>query len=49
MRQKGADRMTNSVEPDLSLHCLLKPVCPNTVSGMDLNTFRPGANRAPNF
>ena len=26
--QKGGDGITNSVDPDL--HCLLRPICPNT-------------------
>ena len=34
--QKGRDRIANSVDPDqtapsdLGLHCLLRPICPNT-------------------
>ena len=39
MSPKGADRITNSVDPDqtalydqsdLGLHCLLRPICSNT-------------------
>ena len=33
MHPKDADRMANSVDPeqsDLGLHCLLRPICPNT-------------------
>ena len=28
---KGADRMENSVDPDMGLHCLLTPICPKTL------------------
>ena len=30
MHPKDADGMANSVDPDLGLHCLLRPICPNT-------------------
>ena len=30
MGPKEADEMANSVDPDLGLHCFLKPVCPKT-------------------
>ena len=35
MCPEGADRMTNSIDPDqeqsdLDLHCLASPVCPKT-------------------
>ena len=35
MHPKEADAMANSVDPDqkqsdLGLHCLLRPICPNT-------------------
>ena len=33
MHPKDADGMTNSVDPeqsDLGLHCLPRPICPNT-------------------
>ena len=35
MNPKDADGMANSVDPDqtafdLGLHCLLRPICPNT-------------------
>ena len=34
LRSKDADRITNRVDtdqtdPDLGLHCLLRPICPN--------------------
>ena len=28
---KTAERLANSVDPDLGLHCLLMPICPETV------------------
>ena len=30
MGLKDADGMANSVDPDLGLHCLLRPDCPKT-------------------
>ena len=30
MSPNGTDGMANSVDPDLGLHCLPRPVCPKT-------------------
>ena len=40
LRSKDADRITNRVDIDLGLHCLLRPICPNISNYYGSNKVR---------